>query len=222
MAQIISTLSDAIGYINSLYEGDTSAPTSGEDDFTYWTSLINIAVNMWETEEGMLWKELFVKLADASDGDKTTVADTHSYTLPTNFKFHAGGYVWIGSGTSKTALKVINPEQYQLYANTEEHVCWFTATTLEFNPNMTVTGGYTINYDYYKYATKLASGTDTFEMSDPMFAVYYALSELRKDEGDTTSGAIATQKLEAMKTKNIMPGWLQDTFTGSYDEGFGS
>ena len=220
MAAVIKTLTNAIGFINSLYEGDTDPPTSGDDDFTYWTSLLNIAINTWENEEGMLWNELFCKLSAAVDGDKTTVASDYSYTLPSNFRFPASGYVWLGSGTSKTPLKVIKQEELAALENNDGNWCYFTPTTLEINPNLTISAGETISYNYYKYATALSSGTDNFEMSDPMFAVYAALSELRRDEGDNTSNVIATQKLEAMKTKNVMPTWFQDSFNDLDQEGF--
>ena len=55
MAKVISTLSDAITYINSLYDLDATAPTAGDEDYTVWTSLVNAAINLWETEEGVLW-----------------------------------------------------------------------------------------------------------------------------------------------------------------------
>ena len=59
-------------------------------------------------------------------------------------------------------------------------------------------------------------------MADPMFAVYYALSELKKDEGDATAATIATQKLEGMKTRNIMPSWYEDnSLNDGTMEGFG-
>jgi hypothetical protein len=220
MAAIITTLTNAITYLNALYEGDTDAPTSGDDDFTYWTNLLNIAINTWENEEGVLWNSLFCKLSAAADGDKTTAAGDYSYALPTNFRFPASGYVWLGTGSSKTALKVIKQEELTGLENDTGNWCYFTPTTLEINPNLTISAGETISYNYYKYATALSSGTDTFEMSDPMFAVYFTLAELRRDEGDNTSGAIATQKLEAMKTKNVMPTWLQDSFNDLDQEGF--
>ena len=225
MAVVINTLDNAIGFINTLYEGDTTAPSSGDDDYTYWTSLINIAIGLWENEEGVLWNELFVKLEDASTGDKTTADSTYSYDCPDDFRFTASSYVWLGSGTSKTALRVLKQEEIQAHANDTGYWCYFLtdgSPTLEINPNLTITGGYTISYNYYKKASSLSASTDTFEMTDPMFAVFYALSELRRDEGDNTSAAIATQKLEAMKTLNMMPTWLQDDATNYQDEGFGT
>ena len=211
MAQVISTVSDALSYINTLYELDSTAPVSGEEDFTVWLGLLNTAVNIWENEEGILWKDLFTKLSDAATGDSTTVAGDTSYDLPDDFRFPASAYVWIGTGTNKIPYAVIDIKNLQLYENNSDKWCYFTGTTLEFNPNIAsnIATGDTINYNYYKYATALTTGTDTFEMSDPMFAVYFALAELKKEEGDTQAAAIATQKLEGMKTKNSMPLWLQ-------------
>lgn len=222
MAKIVTNLTDVIRYINTLYEGDSDPPTSGDEDFAYWVSLVNIAIDLWENEEGVLWKELFVpNVQNSTSGDKQTIADTHSYSLPNDFRFPASGIVWLGSGSSKTPIKVISPEESQLYSNSGDYVCWFTGTTLEFNPNMNITGGYDINYGYYKYASRVSNGSDIIEMADPMFTVYYALSELRRDEGDNTSAVIASQKMEGMKTKNVMPTWFQDSFT-NIDVGFGS
>lgn len=225
MAKIISDLDDAIAYLNVLYEVDSTEPTSGDEDYLVWTALFNIAIDLWENEEGMLWKELFVKLADASDGDKTTTAGTNSYSVPTDFRFPASGYVWLGTGTNKTAYKVISQEKVQLYENDKGNWCYFLmdgTPTLEFNPNITLPNNYTISYNYYKYASKVSDGSDTFDMSDPMFAVYYALSELKKEEGDQTAAAIATQKLEAMRTKNIMGTNFQDnSLKDETGDGFG-
>lgn len=225
MAKIVSTLGDAIGYLNTLYNGSTDVPVQGDEDYTVWASLMCIAISLWENEEGMLWKELFVKLADASDGTKTITAGTYTYTVPTNFKFPSSGYVWLGSGSNKTAMKVLRQEDLQLYENDTGNWCYFlldTTPTLEFNPNCTLRTGDTISYTYYKTASQVATATDTFDMADPMFCVYYALSELKKEEGDTSSLTIATQKLEAMRTRNVMPAyWQEQTMTVKTKGGFG-
>jgi hypothetical protein len=215
MAKVITDLDDAIDVLNILYEGDSTPPASGEEDYTVWMGLMNTAINIWENEEGIHWKELWTTLTDTSTGgDTTTTAGDYSYALPTAFRYPGAGYVWIGSGSNKTAFKVIKQEDVQLHENDTSNWCYFKmdgAPTLEFNPNCTLPTGYTISYPYYKNATALASGTSTFEMSDPMFAVYYALSELKKEEGDTSALAIAQQKLEAMKTRNIEGSDWQET-----------
>lgn len=226
MAYIATSLNDYISYLNTLFNSSSTAPTAGEEDFTVWTSLANIAISMWEHEEGILWNELYAKLADAVDGDKTTAAGDYSYACPTNFRFPVCGTVWVGTGTNKTPFTVIKAEELQLYQNDTGNWCYFLmdgSPTLEFNPNLTINGGDTINYEYYKKATKLASGTDNFEMADPMFAVYFALAELKKEEGNSGELQIATQKLEAMKTRNLMPSWYQnDQLINKTDVGFGN
>lgn len=224
MAVITSTLADFITYLNTLYNSSSTVPVSGEEDYTVWTSLANIAVNIWENEEGILWNELFVKLADAPDGDKTTDGG-NSYDCPTLFRFPAGGYVWLGDNTNKTAYKIIKQQDLQLYENNMDNWCYFLmdgSPTLEFNPNLTIDSDLTINYAYYKKATKLTTSTDTFEMSDPMFAVYFVLAELKKEEGNSSELGIASQKLEAMKTLNEMPSWLEEySLTNKTEGGFG-
>lgn len=225
MAEVIRTLTNAINKLNTLYEGDSTAPSSGEEDFTVWTDLFNTAINLWENEEGMFWDELFGKVQDAADGNKTTTAGDYSYTVPTNFRFPASAYVWLGSGTDKIPFKVIKMKDLQLYENTSGNWCYFVlgnSPTLEFNPNCTIPNAYNINYNYYKFATPVSSGTDEFEMADPMFAVYYALSELNKEEGDTVSSQLATQKLEAMKTRNMTaPEWQEENLMPTTGEGLG-
>jgi hypothetical protein len=222
MAKVISTLSDAITYINSLYDLDATAPTAGDEDYTVWTSLVNAAINLWETEEGVLWDELFITLASAADGDKSTDGTTE-YTLPTLFAFPASAYVWVGTGTSKTPYKVIDVSEVQLLANNVEKWCYFVKGFLEFNPNLTMSTGNTISYNFYKFATKVSAGADVIEMSDPMFTVYYAVGELKKEEGDTSALQTASQKMESMKTKNTMPAWFQsdNNLEDSTDEGLG-
>lgn len=209
MSAIILTLTQAISKLNSLYNGSSTPPASGEEDYIVWNDLLDIGINIWENEEGMLWRQLFIELSASADGTKTTTTAT-SYTLPTLFKFPNSAYVWLGSGTNKQPYKVIDVKRKQLYENNSERWCYFTPTTLEFNPNLTIASGQTISYNFYKKASALSSGSSTFEMSDPMFAVFYALSELKKEEGDTSALSLATQKLEAMKTLDNMNAEYQE------------
>jgi hypothetical protein len=221
MAQVITDLDSAIDLLNTLYNGSSTPPSSGEEDYEVWTDLLNIGINIWEQEDGQRWLQLFIELADAADGDKTTDG-TNSYTLPTLFSAPNSAYVWIGTGTSKTPYKVIDIRDKQLYENNSERWCYFTPTTLEFNPNITMDTGSTISYNFYKKASSLSSGSSVFEMSDPMFAVYYALSELKKEEGDTSALTIATQKLAAMVTKNESQADHQDSqLINPVGDGFG-
>src|SRR3990167_6160218 len=125
IAKVISTLTDFIKYTNILYEADSTVPTSTEEDFLVWTELANIAISLWENEEGVLWKELFVKLADASDGDKTTTAADYSYAVPTDFRFPASGYVWVGTAPNAVAFRILKQEEVQLFENDTGNWCYF-------------------------------------------------------------------------------------------------
>lgn len=224
---IIKTAGDAINYINTLYETDSDAPTSGTEDFEVWLAMLNVAVNIWENEEGVLWRELYKKLSSAEDGDKTTEEGVTSYDCPTDFSFPADGYVWLGAGTQKTPYKIKHLEEIHLLQTDTSRWCYFitgNAPTLEFNPNIAgeIPDGATISYNYYKQATTLTDETSEFDMSDPMFAVFYVLAELNKEEGDDSSSAIASQKLESMRVKNMSGGWFQDSMdTTSNDIGLG-
>lgn len=225
MAEVITTLTNFIDYVNTLYNSSSTAPTSGEEDYLVWTNLANIAINTWEKDRGMLWAELFVKLVDSATGDKTTTTGDYSYAVPTDFRFCASGYVWIGSGTSKVPLKVIKQDEIQLYENSTANWCYFLmdgTPTLEINPNLTLTTGSTISYNYYKKASKLTTGSSTFEMSDPMYAVYFVLAELKKEEGNVSELTMASEKLKGMEDYNEMPAWfMADQLTDKQTTGFG-
>ena len=224
MAVVIEDLDDYISYLNTLYNFSSSAPSQGEEDYSVWTALANIAVNVWENVEGILWSELFTKLQDAADGDKTTDGG-NSYDCPTLFRFPAGGYIWLGSNTNKTPYKIIKPQDLQLYENDKGNWCYFlrdSTPTLEFNPNLTIPSGQTINYALYKKATKLTTGSSVFEMGDPLFAVYYALAELKKEEGNSGELQMVSEKLNAMETFNEMPAWLEEyNLINRTEPGFG-
>ena len=225
MSTIITDLDDLIDYVNTLYNFSSTSPTSGEEDYTVWTALANIAVNTWEHDSGILWNELFVKLETGQGGDITTAADDTSYAVPTLFSFPASGYVWLGTGTAKTPYKVIKATDVQLFENDLDNWCYFLmdgTPTLEFNPNLTIAADQTINYNYYKKATKLTTGASAFEMKDPMYAVYFVLAELKKEEGNTTELQMASEKLKGMEDKNEMPTWYQsDQLIEKTGTGFG-
>jgi hypothetical protein len=221
MAQVCKNLTDCVKHLNTLYNSSSTPPNAGEEDYLIWTDLINIAVDNWEGEEGMMWKELFKTLAAASDGDKVTTTTT-SYALPTNFNFPNSAYVWLGDGTNRTPYKVIRIEEVGLYPNDIGKWCYFTTSTLEFNPNLSISAGQTISYNYYAHATAVSAGADVLEMSSPMYAVYYALSELKKEEGDISAAALANGNMEAMKTQNFMTADFQSNDTKNpIGSGFG-
>lgn len=206
------TESDIQDQIHYMYEGDIETPSSGDDDYTLRLGLENAAINRWENEDGMLWNELWVKVQDAADGDKTTDGSASSFDCPSDFKF-PGSYVRVGS----TYYTVIPQEKVPQYTTTTEKVCYFTGNPQNgYDLNfLTAPDSDTLYYEYYKTADSLSDTTDIPEMSDPYFIVYFVVSRLFELDGQTKNAMKAFQEAEArlvqMKTRNMQAPWYQDS-----------
>lgn len=224
-------LTTAQTILHALYTGDDQTPASTDAEWTVRTVYLNSAINTWETEFGMLWNELWTNLADASDGDKTINASDLLYTTPTDLHF-LGGYVDTYTvSTQKTRWQVVKPEKAALLDGdsievvtgfTAGHV-WLTGNAkagLVVNFSSQPTAGDTLDYPYYKNATTLSAGSDVIEMSDPYFALYFALSKLHEQDGNGGRAGFAIgqaeEKLKNMKTLNAMaPPFQQNSVENS-------
>lgn len=218
--------------IHYMYEGDSEVPTSSDEDYILRRGLINAGINRWENENGILWNELWVKVADASDGDKTTDGTSSSFDCPTDFKF-PGGYVRIqDSDGNETYYSVVKQEKLQMYTDSNKKVCYFTgnpSSGYDLNFLSAPPAG-TLNYEYYKTAEQMDAATDVPEMSDPYFLVYFVISRLFEMDGQTSNSMKAFQEAEArliqMKTRNMQSAWYQDSRVEDKDfadgvQGFG-
>ena len=200
------TLTEFQTYLHALYRGDDNVPTDGDTKWNQREYILHSAINIWENQN-VLWDELWTTLTDASTGDKTVNSSDLAYTMPTDMKF-LGGYVTVTSGTQVTTYTVVKPQDISLYTS---GVVYFTGNkkigqTLHFLTQPTVGG--TIDYPYYKDAFTPTTTAHVIEMSDPYFAVYYALGKLHEQEGAgdraRASYAIADEKLIKMKTANML------------------
>jgi hypothetical protein len=223
------TLDEFQSRVHALYEQDSDSPSSGEEDYTVRTTLANDAINVWETENGVLWNELFTTLDDASDGDTTTTADTSAYDAPSDFKFPVGFVKITDASTGgETFYEQIRPEDSGLDWDEGDKFYYVTGNKssgykIHLNPTPDSTGD-EIDYEYYKEASELSATTDEFEMSDPGFAVYWTLNKLQAEEGRGGMALqVAMEKLRGMKTKNMMTGFNQDKHLSGYytETGFG-
>lgn len=181
------TLQWAQDELHRLFEGDTSTPDTTDDEYTYRRSLINRAIHHWENVDAIWWRELW-----------TTTTGT---TVPTDFRF-PGGFIRV-TNTSTERYPLLKPEDDQLVNDSSGKYAYFTGNAsagnvLNFNPS---TPSGTITWDYYKRATELVGATDKMEMSNPDFALYYALSELYDNQRDLERAQNALVKAE---------GYLQD------------
>ena len=210
------TLQEFQDELHANYKGNTSTPTEGDDAWNQRLSLLKTAIREWATEKGVLWSELWTTRSAAADGDTTVNASDLDYACPTDFDF-VGGFVRTGSSGRWTYWQVVKPEKAELYLNESMRACYITGNakvgfTLHFLQQPTA--GDTIDYPYYKRPTMPSVAADVIEMSDPLFAIYHVLSKKHEVDGAGSRAIKALRqagaKMDGMRTRNIMPAFLQD------------
>ncbi len=213
-----SSIQDAI---HTLYEGDTDTPSSTDEEYLARRRLINAAIDRWESYENTDWSELFVSLADAADGDTTLVDGTSAYDCPSDFK-RIVGFVRTSDGDSSTYYAAKRNVEDQLYDNSTDTPNFYYVTgnpsdgyKINLHPTPdSGNAGDTISYEYFKEATEISATTDTPEMNDPYFVVYFVLSRLFRNDGRhgeaTEARMDAENRLKNMKTRNMTKGWFQN------------
>lgn len=224
------TESEIIDQIYSAYETDNTTWSSTSAEYLTARRLCKAAILRWEYLEGTRWNELYSILTDASDGTKTTTNGTSSYGCPTNMHYppQPDSYVrLVDSGGGKTFLTVVSLSKVEQLGSSTDHFCYFTGNpkdgfTLKINPNISLTTGNTINYEYWKNATYFTTTTSTTEMSNPFFIVHYVLWRLYKSDGLLNEASeefnTAESLLDQMKAENFSV--IMDDVDGS-SEGFG-
>lgn len=224
------TLEDILKQIHTLVEGNTDYPSSTEDLYLTRVKRVELAIRNWANEEGVLWNELFVSLADASDGDKTVVSGTSEYSAPSDFVFPVGYLRLTKSGSSPIYYALIKPGDVQMYDNSSDKIWYVTGNkktgyTIHINPTPGDNeDGYTIQYEYYKEPFIPSNSTDVIEMSDPTYIAYWAAAEEIEEENPTLYDyytQIAINKLNAMKLKNDISTWWQQSGPMEGYSGFG-
>ncbi|RMD45208.1 MAG: hypothetical protein D6831_03855 [Aquificota bacterium] len=175
------TLQDILEKIHALYEGDTSYPSEGSEDWNFRLKLVNNAIDEWAYVEGVYWKELFKNLSDATDGDKTATTSTTAYNAPSDFRFISSFVQITDSNGSKTLYGMVRPDEVLKTQKTtpSSKVFYITgnpSTGYKINILNPIDG--TISYSYYKTPASLSSSTDKPEMSNPMYIVYSVVAQL--------------------------------------------
>jgi hypothetical protein len=229
------TESDIITNAYYLLEQDKDAWASTDDEWTVARGFLNIGIGRWEFYENTTWRELWGMLSDATSGVapstmKTTIADIVDYDCPTNMR-RLGGYVTTkGTSNARIFWQVIPPEEVAKWANSDASYCYFTGSEktgfdLHFNPNYDMPANLTIDYPYYKVATKTAATSDTTEVGDPYFLSYFIASHMAEGGVDPDMMNMAEARLEQMRTVNMssiwgVPGNIEDDGNGYL--GFGT
>lgn len=197
------TEAQAQALLHVLFEGDVSTPASTDAEYLTRRGLLNAAINIWEGEEEA-WRELFVPLTATTpvDGATATVASTAQYDVPAAFRWMAGT---VRIGSTDYPFKDVRDLQFVTSTDTTQHYYYISgnaSATYHLNLHPTPSAVETIAYDYYKNATQLTATNSVFEMSEPLFAVYFALAHLKANAGEELDLSMASSFLDKMKTRN--------------------
>lgn len=225
------TENDILDIVYALKEGDDDGWETDSDEYLAGRRYCNSAIFRWEQYDNTVWNELWTTLTDAADGTKTITAGTYNYSCPTNMK-HPSSWVRTYDGVTSVFWKVVNPRELGENANNNtDRFCYFTGSvkdgfTLNFNPNITLNTGDTINYEYYRQATTFTATTSTTEMSNPYFIVYSVLGQFIKLDGEDNLQELqnAEEALENMRVANEIglygvPNAISEPF--NINDGFG-
>lgn len=211
-----------------LLEKDSDVWATTDDEYATARGLLNVGVRRWEHYDNTTWRELWTTLDDASDGTKTTTADTYDYSCPSDFR-RPGSYVRIAGSTSSNYYRVLPLEEVQKHWNNSDQWCYFTGNpadgyTLHFNPRLTLTTGQTIKYEYYKAASTTSAASDTVDMSDPTYLSYFIAAHMSEstDNVDNVFFTISEGLLDQMKIKNMSGVWANpDNIEPNLEEYYG-
>lgn len=205
---------------------ENTTPTVGSTDWNTRLKFINLAINDWASEEGMLWNELYTTLASAADGTKTTDG-TASFATPANLD-RILGFVELQKNGAYLAYDLLHPENAHIYAgDTTVNFCYLTGKPGSYTLNFlnAPDTGLPISYPYYKTETYMVNPSDVFEMTDANFCVYRTVENIALANADyfgyNTYGQKAQDSMVAMKTRNLMLGHFQDDSIPNYMDGFG-
>lgn len=213
------TLQEFQDELHAEYQGDDDTPSSSDAEWTTRLRFLKGAIREWAGEEGITWSELWKLLSDntAGDGDKTVVAATLEYDCPADFDFPGGFVRTTDANGQHTYWEVMTQERSELFKNESVQACYFTGNqsdgyVLHFMQQPTA--GDTIEYPYYKTPTIPSGASDVIEMSDPLFAIHWCLFKMHKIDGEgdqaITEFRLAQSCMKKMRTKNILPVFLQE------------
>jgi len=183
------------------FEKSSDTPDSTTEDFIIRLEYANAAIDKWENEQGIEWKELYGTISGAMVNgvfnNQTTLND---------FKRPAG-YLRIGSDK----YQYVRPENIEVEQRLRPTHQVYTVTGSDGSYSINVYPAVSDNFtlDYRKRATKYTLGTETtpeIQMSDPEFIINDVLAQLYLDDDNGTqanvSMQIATGKMEAMRLAN--------------------
>lgn len=205
------TENQIIDIIYSLYETDDTGWDTTSPEYITARAFCNAAIRDWARRAE--WRDLWTTLTAASTGDKTTTAGDYAYDCPDDFA-KICSWVRTTSNGVNTFWEVKPTEKVAKLASNTGKYCYVTGSikdgfVLNFNPNVTLTTGDTINYEYYKTPTEYSGASTTSEIPDPYYCVYYSLARLLKNDGEDFGyeESKAREIMDDMETDNLQGVW---------------
>lgn len=190
--------------VNSIYylvEVDSEPWGTADDEYLTARGLCNIAIDRWEKYENTTWNELFAKYSDYESNNVTT--DSYSYNCPDDF-VRPCSFVRVNG----ELYDVKKPQEIASLKESSERWVYFMGNpndgyTLNFNPNLTMIPDQTLDFEYYKSATKFTASTDVTEIPDPYFIVYFVAAHMGDEGINTDYFQMAEARLEQMAVVNM-------------------
>lgn len=171
------------------YEKDGDYLSFTDSDMQLWFDYLKDSLREWVKYFPHL-KEVYAKLADATDGSKTTVANQDTYNAPSNF-IRPLSFIKVGD-----EIYHYLPHEKMLYEKEyNPNNKWFSVIGYEgaykivIYPTPTTTGT-TISYDYMATITNPSGESSVVAISRPDFCVYYILYQLYADDQSNKDLAI--------------------------------
>lgn len=214
------TVQDILDEVYVNVDDDPTSSTTADDEQTSRIRLINMAIGAWARQD-VYWRELWTKYTHAS-----TLSGTTTYPIAATDFLQPGSLLYLTDANGAVKfLDVISPEQQLKYVQPANNAGQINvvrpAAFVTGNPatgwtlNLTFTPqsgdgyyGSTPSLYYYKTPLKMGAVSDTPEMSDPSFIVWYVtyqkhLFNSRTDQAEEALGQ-ANEAMQNMKIRNEM------------------
>jgi hypothetical protein len=199
----------------SQYRAEATIPSSTDDEYIIGMRLANEAVSRWANYDSTYWKELFTTAQTNGTGAVLIVsAGVNQYAAPTAMQ-EPGGYLKMldSNNVVQRRMQIVDPQEAQ-FLNSDAHFAYFTGNASQgfvLNLNHTpTTGGWKLDYVYYKKPTQFTTGTSTTEMANPYFIVHRMLANrFRASRNPYYTSALrdAESALSIMKMDNDSGNW---------------
>lgn len=203
------TFDDIFEAYYAQYRAEADTPESTDDEYPVAMRLANEAINRWQNYDNTLWDELWETAQRDGSADLTLEEGITEYAAPDNF-MNPGGNIAIkdSDGTTLYRFQLVEQEDIQFMSDTARYAYFVGSPvdgyTLIINPAPDVTlDGKSIDYLYYKTATRFTTGSDVTEMQDPYFIVHRTLANRFRSSRNPYYSSAKTDAEDSLRTMQL-------------------